>query len=331
MASSLMLGESILAGWERRRAHARVEAPSVGLVLAGYDTGSTSSAVQALQRWIGDHPAPVTPCLVLNRRASVPAPGWTTVLGSNAAHEFSAYDEGVEAVRARARPQVWIFLNDRYDAYPGSGPEWFLPSVLHLIAHAPVLAGHEDRLSAAMLAGDPGEPPRYVRTNLFAVGDQLLSKLGTLTSHRVSEADALLPPGWPLAGPAGASRFTPAYLDAMRTWLTGRAALPGRPAGATSVWYRATDDPGRLDMLRAKAVCILNEHLLSRRVQQGGGLVHDVRRLYRMTGLLGRPGRLRRELARAERVSLDSRGERLRLLAAPMVPRRENARKGVSA
>ena len=303
-------GDAVLTALERRGAAIFVPPPKVGLVLVGFDSTRTSQVVAEVDRWRAIYPGRVTPCLVANAPVMTAPAGWSHARGSNVAQEFSGFDEGVFAVGAG--PMVWVFLNDRYGAYPGTGLADLTSAVLLLAKEQLVVLGHFDVLGVPVLKG--GDVLRgYIRSNFFVLGDAALRALGRLTSFDTAEGETMFPAEWPGALSAvDQTSLDPAYLDHLAEWLTGRGER------LKTHWYRASDDPVQRLILRRKAVAILNEHLLAERLLAGGIVGVDVRRAFRAAALQRSPALLSAEVGRwhGTMPSLDSRRERLRLILA---------------
>jgi hypothetical protein len=287
----------------------------VGLVLVGFSQSDTRESLVHLLEWSASYPGHIRGCLVMNREFDIDLPaGWVKISGSNAAHEFSGFDEGIARL-AGFPAQAWLLCNDRLLAYEKHYLRLLGPSVLRVVAHHPVLVGHANQLSLPVTRG--GESLGcYVRTNLVCVGEHLRSQLGSLTSYLNNQVDDLFEPEWPFQdGPIADSALSPEWLAFVAEWLTGVDNPP------PIRWYRATRDRSQAPVLRRKAVAIANEHLLADRIKPFGGRVLSIERAALLAPFVHSPRRLQAEIARTNLTAVDTRAEQRRLAAGGLLQR----------
>lgn len=227
--------------------------PSLGVVVVGWDEVETARLLEVL--------APVTGALasrtvlVANRPLPGLVAGQTVVSGSNSAAEFSGFTEGIASFATR--PDVWLLVNDRCLSYDDGVLGLLTPELVRFAATTPVLLGHLDTTEPSEVLGLP--VTSWVRSNYAMLSDEVLQQLGGVRTVD----PALLPEQAPrslleLAG----DDLPAAYLERLQTWLT----VPGRDS-----WYRATPlTEQSWPLLRRKALCILDEQLLSARAVAAG-------------------------------------------------------------
>jgi len=141
----------------------------------------------------------------------------------------------------------------------------------------------------------------YCRSNYVLISQGLMRELGTITTLRRREIVKIRDNSSSRAEPlSGLEDIPPAYAEFLIGWLTGTAEPH---------WYRARPlQAGEQDWFWAKLQSILNEHLLSARLQSNGALL--VSPLH--AGVVGAIASLRRQPANALDFYSD-RGARLRL------------------
>lgn len=293
--------------------------------LVGWDRLAT-----ALRRLEGWH---VDACLVDNRRTGggvTDGPhGATVIAGDNSAREFSGYAAGHRYLGARvaagaATPDVWLFVNDRYDAYHDP--------LRHLTAGALVtaleldaLSGHVDAYPAPVHSFGT-DLSSWVATSLVVVPATLLQRLESVLSLTAQQLGGVLhddyqPQRSPFrdGGPVEAE-----YATYLVDWLTDSA----RPTLLSMTWYRQmTLSPQTWGEFRAKVLSILNEQLLSARSRALGSPVVSLNLLDRLATLPS-GSRSVRAAVHAVRTDpgaalrLDRPWPRLRLAAAALAHRR---------
>lgn len=215
------------------------------------------------------------------------------VAGSNTDAEFSAYDEGLAVLRQHdVDPDVLLLVNDRAFAYrdvhlgPGTA------RLLGRVRRHGLAAGHLDALPAPMRVRDR-RVHAYLRSNLLLLPGGALPADFRVTSVDADDLDELVPtepPGeWRMPGLGELD-----YVAFLRDWLTGT-----RDAGS---WYRARPvDEQSWPVLRAKVQSILNEHLLSARLEDDLALELVPLGAARRALVGSRPGRSMTRVLRPDR------------------------------
>lgn len=189
---------------------------------------------------------------------------WTVVPGDNSAREFTGWQAGVAHARQQGSTDVWMFVNDRWDAYGAVSPflaDPHLPDVIHSIGG---LCGHVDRfpISTNVLGHSTSA---WVTTNVFLLANAAYERLGSLVSVDNESLSTVLAADFHSnAGPQwDYSRIDKAFAAAIEDWLTGQRRH------LDSAWYRAAPlNQENWPEFRAKALSILNEHLLTARSLQ---------------------------------------------------------------
>lgn len=204
------------------------------------------------------------------------ATSWTLIPGSNLNHEFSGWQEGLDFLsKSLQNYRYVIFANDTF-ARPDSDARKFLllpkltlaitSSRLHdavgLIHHHPTLR----------LSGDLGKynVVNWICTGCFALSGSVLCRLRGVVDYSSvclayisdSDEDIILN--------NKASKALREYID---LWL----------ADAANGWYNAIPRPRTTDeisLLRKKSLMILDEMMLSIKVKEVGGNLHDPSVLY---------------------------------------------------
>ncbi len=240
-------------------------APHLGVVLAAWDpTAAAESVDLVLERLRSLKGVKWSMVVVANNKAVAPALArargeYRLVAGSNREAEFSAYEEGRQALVAETEtaPDVWVILNDRLPFYKADCLWGVTPALLQFASSVPIAAGTIDFLPRYFHLW--GQKFRcYIRANYILVSAAAIDRVGSLC--RVSADDYALEvptalPGqdWPLTAWLG-----PELGESLRVFLT----VPGgvhwtraEPLSAAS-WPR----------LRMKALSIVNEWLLSLRL-----------------------------------------------------------------
>ena len=240
----------------------------LGVVLAGWDPGRTAVSLEILNRRLSNlDSATWTLVVVANNqrvrdylRGSLSAQ-MRMVKGSNDEGEFSAYEEGSQALIADAptSPAAWIIANDRLPAYGTRYVDAVSPGLLRFTATNAVASGHVDDESRGVpLWGY--RLSSYIRSNWLFISAEALARLGPLRSVTVAECDRHVPldfPGerWPFSEWLG---------EAMGEWLRAWLVEPG-------YWTRAAPlTPASWPLLRSKALAMVNEQLLSARLVRAG-------------------------------------------------------------
>jgi hypothetical protein len=278
----------------------------VGIVLVGYSAEDAHNALRHLDRWSLSYPGESRACVVLNRTIHIDLPpGWESIRGSNAAHEFSGFDEGIDHLRD-LHPEVWLLCNDRLLSYEQHYLGLVSPAVLRIVGANALLVGHVNHLSVPV-ARDGHPLGAYVRTNLICLGEKMRARLGQITTHRNDSVDELFAPEWPLEDSSVSAKLASEWLAYIAAWLTSTGGEP------STHWYKATRDPSRSSQLRLKAVAIANEHLLSDRVKHLGGQVVSVQQATLLAPFLFSPRRLSVELSRIDSTRSTSRRDSQRL------------------
>lgn len=210
-------------------------------------------------------------CLVDNRGVAGALPtsdsDMPVVGGTNEAAEFSGYEAGRRFIlEHRAAPDVWLFVNDRFDAYHDPLPN-LTAGALALIQAAKAIAGHIDGYPTHVTSFGY-DFSAWIATSFFIIEAGALEKLGGLVQVDGQALDAILLPNYVV----GASPFTeggpiePAFASYLLEWLTGDPA-----SRLVETWYRKVRlGPDTWPTFRAKVQSILNEHLLTSRAREAG-------------------------------------------------------------
>ncbi len=237
---------------------------NVGVVLAAYDLGRTNDVLQAL----AENPAlrQASTVVIANSVEVHATGGWQggqqVVRGSNLAHEFSAYDEGLNVLcqQQGARPEVVVLLNDRALSYRDG--------FLGLTSEAALRLARDERLALGNL-DDPGRTLRtpfgpmyrYLRGNAVVLPLTTLAPTFPMISISGELFDGLVSPTPPDSGverPLAKVAHDLDYEQYIWGWLT-------------TGWYRGGPvDADSWPRLRAKARDIINEHGLTVRLSSEG-------------------------------------------------------------
>jgi hypothetical protein len=235
----------------------------VAAVLAAYTVEASLEATRALTDLL---PVGAPVVVVANsdeaHAALRPTEKIELVRGSNSAHEFSAYDEGLQLLRQLDEElDVVIFANDRLGAYRDGFLGLLTPSVLCFARDHGLALGNLDD-PGRTFATPYGPLERYLRGNLFVVPLGVLPADFRMTSTGAEQFDALVPIRFPgdTATSTCLSRLVTdsEYASFLWDWLT-------------TGWYRGGPvSPTSWSVLRSKVRDILNEHWLSVRLNASG-------------------------------------------------------------
>lgn len=239
--------------------------PHLGVVLAAWDPAAAAESVDlVLDRLLSLKGAKWSMVVVANNKAVEPALARTSrnywlVAGSNREAEFSAYEEGRQALVSElgSAPDVWAILNDRLPFYKADCLRGITPGLLRFAASVPIAAGTLDFLPRYFHLW--GQKFRcYIRSNYILVSAAAIDRVGSLRAVSTDDYDLEVPvtlpaQEWPLSAWVG-----PELGEFLRVFLT----LPG---GVN--WTRAEPlSPASWPRLRMKALSIVNEWLLSLRL-----------------------------------------------------------------
>lgn len=217
---------------------------------------------------------PVSVCAVDNRPGIPPVtgdvPGLSAIVGDNSAREFSGYEAGVRHLRSGGiSPEVWILANDRVDAYGLDAVGLLCDRTLEVAASLPCALAQVDGwpVPAPLLGVDV---TNWARSNLLVVPEPSLQAIGSLVSIDGRTFSSLVSEAPPdpriLASPSLALQSLGTTWSALAAeWLTGVGKA------FRSHWYRAAPlEPSAWSAFRGKVHSIVNEQLLSARLQAGG-------------------------------------------------------------
>lgn len=182
------------------------------------------------------------------------------VPGSNQEAEFSAYEQGRQALLAHTghAPDVWLIANDRLPAYGARELRSLNLGLLRCAANLPLASGSIHALAAPIQLWKY-RLSSWISSYWLLVSAKVLARSGSLIAVSADEyarhVPASFPGSWPLTPWLGSG-----LSDHLRDWLT----LPGG-------WSRATPlNETSWPMLRFKALSILNEKLLSAHLREAG-------------------------------------------------------------
>jgi hypothetical protein len=246
---------------------------SLGVVLAAWDPIHALRSVGLLQRHLKKLAGVTWSMVVVANNDAVLAElrrsgggGFAVIAGSNQEAEFSAYEEGRQALLRQVRPApgVWLILNDRFPAY-NRRHLWdtrqlscLNAGLLHLASCVEMASGQVNPFATTI----PLWQHRlscFIGSYWVLVSAGALDRAGPLRSVTATEfglhAPASFPGYWPLSSWLG-----PELSGYIAAWLTG----PGR-------WQRAEPLTAvSWNRLRFKALSIVNEKLLSARLTESG-------------------------------------------------------------
>lgn len=195
------------------------------------------------------------------------SPG-SVIAGDNSVREFSGFDAGLAHVGDKLKDYDLVNLTtsafrELYRGYL----ERFRPAVLYAIAGRPVCLGHIDCYNEPIqIIGS--ESQHWIRTSCMFLPPMLLRSLGTVVSTDDRKRWFSGDPSKPFRADAPLSS---AYQNLIIDWLIGK------DIGQGVSWHsRIRLDDHHLPEFEQKALSILNEHLLSLRVQAAGGYTIDV-------------------------------------------------------
>ena len=183
--------------------------PSLGIVLAAWDpAAATTSVNMVLERFENVKDVTWSMVVVANNDSVGTAltranGGYKVVSGSNREAEFSAYEEGRQALLAEAAlPDAWLIINDRLPVYGAECLWGVTPEVLRFAGAVPLAAGTIDFLPHYYdLCGRPFRC--YIRSNYVLLSNDALSRIGSLCAVRAEQYQMDVPlafpgPGWSL-------------------------------------------------------------------------------------------------------------------------------------
>ena len=188
--------------------------------------------------------------------------------GDNTYREFSAWDRGLAHLdRTRENPDLIHFVTSAFDALYSGYLEFFSEDVLALAQARNCAVGHLDYYDEPIeVLGR--ESQSWIRTSYFFMPARALRRLRAVTSVESAEDIFSGDPGRPFMETAPLSEK---YREYILSWLTGE----GTGQGVT--WHSRFDlSEETLPLFRAKALAILNEHMLTIRLREAGVAVCDI-------------------------------------------------------
>jgi len=194
--------------------------------------------------------------------------GSVLIGGDNRSREFSAFDRAIEFVGR----EIWSYdlvhcatsaFNTLYVAYL----ERFDTALLHALSGRPACAGHIDCYNEPIAVGSY-RSQHWIRSCFFFLPPAELMALGTLVSVADGTPFFTGDPEHPFKADAPISQR---YREYITHWLTGDGVGQGVAWHST---FSLTRDTVRA--FEQKALAILNEHLLSIRLQAQGCRLVDV-------------------------------------------------------
>jgi hypothetical protein len=270
----------------------------VACVVVLWDPQRSAATVERLRSTFGSELVLVA---VANSDAvrDVAAQADVVVAGTNLDAEFSGYDEGLAVLRhRRIEAGALLLANDRAFSYEDVWSAGHVDRLLRCVEKNAVALGHIDALPRRMTVLGTGVHA-YVRSNLIALPWAAVADDFTVTSIDAAGFDALVPLEYPGGWDLGELASTE-YASFLGDWLT-RVTGPDH-------WHAARPlGPDSWPHLRAKVKSIVNEHLLSARLEQDRGLELLSLRSGHLPLVGTRPGRA---LARALRPDRTQRWQR---------------------
>jgi hypothetical protein len=251
------------------------------IIVVGYDLGRTIYSLGAFglladslgiqERvlvWNGDQECQTS--------FSLFAASWSLHLGSNLNHEFSGWQEGLAFLSKTLNDYRYVlFANDTFARHDSDARKFLLlPKLALAITSSRLYDGvglvHDH--STLGLSGDLGQyhVANWICTGCFALSGSVLCRLmgvvdySSVCSEYISDSDD------DIILNNKASKALQEYID---WWL----------ADAVNGWYRAIARPRTADeisFLRKKSLMILDEMMLSIKIKEVGGDLHDPAALY---------------------------------------------------
>ncbi|HUR17421.1 MAG TPA: hypothetical protein VMZ51_00605 [Acidimicrobiales bacterium] len=206
-------------------------------------------------------------CIAIDNSGSCPTEieGVQVIQGDNSLHEFSGWQRAVDLHR-RDPPDLWIFANERFPAYPVPYVESLSGPVLRFVQSTSGLWGKIDRFPTPTFSFGL-EINSWITTCFFVISNSALQRLGGLVSLSEEDFDALVP----LEFPSGSGFFNPGapvdpqHARYLQNWLS-----PEEPTALSDRWRGAAAGAGAWPSTRAKLRSVLNEQLLSARARSQG-------------------------------------------------------------
>jgi len=242
-------------------------------LLARHGIERHADAIDRLDAWFDQHlPAGQRDLVVSD--TSLPAghteplgPGRTLIGSSNAYWEFSAWDAAITYLGRRIDDYDVVHLaTSAFGALGTRHLERFDARILGLMPGRRAVLGHIDHVRQPVhICGACSQA--WVRSSWVFVAPQELCRLGSLVGISTS---ALLFSGDPAAPFQPEAPLSQNCRDDLVGWITG----DGNGLGTS--WHSRFDlTAATLGYFEAKALAILNEHLLSIRLRQAGCTMVD--------------------------------------------------------
>lgn len=194
-------------------------------------------------------------------------PSGVLIGGSGAHREFSAWDSGLNCVRARLHTYDFVHLvTSAFRALYTRYLERFNEDMLGLVLHRAAAVAHIDYYNEPVtVLGRRSQA--WLRTSFLFVPPAELRMLGSLVSMLDPSALFSGNPEVPFRDEAPISKTYRGYL---LSWLTGDGT------GQGVEWHsRFALSPETLPLFESKALAVLNEHLLSIRLRAQGCAMVD--------------------------------------------------------
>lgn len=239
------------------------------VVFCQHDPDRYPGAFDKLRRIL----APLRPCLYVRvdnwregRVSRRVAADLVEVEGDNSLHEFSAWTRGLEVCRESVEaPGACLLVTDAFEAYGDDYEDLIDPATLSFLLSENAAAGLVNRPGRRhpemVLLGRTLE--FWLRTSFLLLPRAVVGSLGTLVT--VADIDRFCPreyAGRAFRDDAPLNAHYRAYLE---TWLTRHWHSAFELSGAT--W----------DRFREKVRSILNEHMLTGRLEGVGAVIYDLR------------------------------------------------------
>lgn len=237
--------------------------PKWGIVLVAFDPRRSLEALRMLRP-----PSELGGRLVVVANSSEAydalsaIPGFDLVRGTNSAHEFSGYDEGLDRLREDLPVlEAVVFANDRCGSYRDGFSELVTTALVHFSSKERLALGNLDDPGRAF-STPFGPLRRYLRGNLMVIPVGALPgdfRITTIDGRQFDEAvSRAYDPTTTLEDRLAPMVQDPEYAHFLDTWLS-------------TGWYRGGQvSEENWEALRAKTRDILNEHWLTARLKAEG-------------------------------------------------------------
>ncbi len=246
----------------------------VGCVLARYGVDQYADALEKVDCFYAEHlPDVVRTTVVVDNalprtKLRMLRSDTTLIGGDNSYWEFSAWDRGLAQLdRMKERVDLIHVVTSAFDTLYTGYIDKFNSSLLKEVSRAKACVGHIDHFDrpVEVLAR---ESQHWIRTSFFFLPASAILALRSMVSFEHTEERFTADPAHPFKANAPISKQ---FQDYILSWLTGE----GTGQGVT--WHsRFTLNDETFPYFRAKALAMVNEHLLSLRLRELGFPLIDV-------------------------------------------------------